>query len=300
MRLLVAGSSGFLGSHVVQAARAGGDDVRTLVRRPVRTDSEVRWDPATAGLDASVLDGVDVVVNLAGSPTIGNPHSGRWARNLRESRVSTTRVLAEAIAAHGDGPPAFVAQNALGWYGDHGSDPVTETDQSLGDSLMTRVTREWQDAAQPAVDAGARVALLRTPPVLDRESAPLKQLATLYRLGLGARLGNGRQFFPVVSLRDWVAAALFVARHPTLGGPVNICAPRTPTNAEFNAALAHAVHRPAFLVAPAFVLRPALGPMAPEILGSVNLVPEKLLDAGFGFQDADVDDVVASGLAKLR
>ena len=136
MHVLVAGASGFLGSHLVEALRADGDEVRTLTRSAPTSADQVAWDPASGKLDPSALDGVDVVVNVAGSPTIGNPHSGKWARNLRESRVTTTRTLAEAIAEH-PGRPAFLAQNGVGWYGDHGPEVITETSDSRGDAFMT-------------------------------------------------------------------------------------------------------------------------------------------------------------------
>jgi uncharacterized protein len=295
MRLLVAGASGFLGGHLVEGLRANGDEVRTLVRSRPSGPHEARWDPAAGRLDASALDEIDVVVNVAGSPTIGNPHSKKWATDLRDSRCSSTRTLAEAIATR-DEKPAFLAQNALGWYGDHGTEVVTEGSQSRGDSFMTQVCREWQAATGPAVDAGARVCVMRTVPVLDRTAPPLKQLLPLFKLGLGARLADGHQFFPVVSLRDWVAAVIHLAHHPSVSGPVNVCAPRTPTNAEFTQALARAVHRKAFLTVPGFVIRVGAGDMAKEVLGSVNVAPEVLEDAGFAFQDEDVDDVIAAAL----
>jgi uncharacterized protein (TIGR01777 family) len=297
VRFLVAGSSGFLGSHLVEALRANGDEVRALVRSEPRGPDEVRWDPAAGEVDASALDGVDVVVNVAGSPTIGNPHSKKWATALRESRISTTRTLADAIAAH-DGKPAFLAQNALAWYGDHGSEVVTESSDSRGDSMMTRLTRDWQDATTPAVAAGSRVCVLRTVPVMDRTAPPLKQLIPLFQLGLGSQLADGRQFFPVISLRDWVAAAVHLGRDASVSGPVNLCAPRTPTNGEFTHALARAVHRKAFLRVPSFVIKAGAGDLATEALGSVNVVPQVLEDSGFAFHDEDVDDVLAAALHK--
>ena len=299
MLVLVAGASGFLGSHLAEALRGRGDEVRALVRRPATAADEVTWDPAAGVLDPAALDGVDVVVNVAGSPTIGNPHSKKWATALRESRLSTTSTLAQAIAGRDD-PPAYLAGNALAWYGDHGSEPVTEEADSRGEAMMTRLCRDWQAAAQPAVDAGSRVVFLRTVPVMDRQSPPLKQLATVFKLGLGARVGNGRQFFPIVSLRDWTAAVLHLADHDSVHGPANICCPRTPTNAEFTTALARAVHRPAFVAVPSFAVRLGAGEMAAEVLGSVNVRPEVLEDSGFVFQDGDVDDVLASGLAGRR
>ena len=297
MLLLVAGASGFLGRHLVEGLRANGDEVRSLVRSAPSAPDQVRWDPAHGSLDPTALDGVDVVVNVAGSPTLGNPHSKTWARNMLESRVSTTRTLADAIAAH-PGKPAFLAQNGVGWYGDHGPEVITEASGTRGDAFMTNVSREWQSAATPAVDAGARVCVLRTVPVYDRTAPPLKQQLLMFQLGLGAQLGDGRQFFPVISLRDWVAAVIHVGHDASLSGPVNLCAPRTPTNAEFTQALARAVHRKAFLRVPAFVIKPGAGRMANEVLGSLNVVPEVLDKSGFRFRDEDVDDVLAEGLKK--
>lgn len=295
MHFLVAGASGFLGRHLVEELRAQGDQVRTLTRSTPHGDDEVRWDPAAGELAASALDDVDVVVNVAGSPTIGNPHSSKWRRNLLESRVATTATLARAIAERPD-PPDFLAQNALGWYGDHGTEVVTEASDSRGDAFMTTVCREWQAATTPAVEAGARVCVMRTVPVFDRSAPPLKQLVPVFRLGLGAQLSDGRQFFPVISVRDWVAAAIHLGRHHSVHGPVNLCAPRTPTNAEFTQALASALHRRALIRVPAFAIRAGAGEMAKEVLGSVNVVPEVLEDSGFEFRDDDVENVLAAAL----
>ena len=299
MHVVVAGASGFLGHHLVEALTAHDHTVTRLVRRDPAADDESRWDPASGQVDRQVVEDADVVVNVAGSPTIGNPHSKTWARNLRESRVTTTRTLAEAIAAS-DKRPAFLAGNAIAIYGDHGDAQVTESGDSRGHTLMTEVTRVWEAAAQPAVEAGVRVCFLRTAPVMDRESEPLNLLRKLFRLGLGGKVGNGRQYFPMVSLRDWTGGVVHLAEHPDASGPFNLCCPETPTNAEFTAALAHAVRRPAFLPVPSPAVKLGAGPLAPELLGSVNLVPQALLDAGFEFRDPDVTAVVAAGLAGAR
>ncbi|HEX3295400.1 MAG TPA: TIGR01777 family oxidoreductase [Nocardioides sp.] len=299
MHVVVGGGSGFLGRHLTEALRARGHTTTSLTRREPTTDSESQWDPAAGRVDGQVIEDADVVVNAAGSPTIGNPHSKRWARNLRESRVTSTRTLAEAIAGSTK-KPAFLAGNAVAVYGDHGDAPVTEAGDSRGHTLMADVTRVWEAAAQPAIAAGARVCVLRTSPVMDRESEPLRILRRLYRLGLGGRLGSGQQYFPMVSLRDWLAAVVFLAEHDTASGPVNICCPETPTNADFTRALAHAVGRPAFVPVPSPAIRITAGPLAPELLGSVNLIPQVLLDAGFEFRDRDAAAVVAAGLSGLR
>jgi uncharacterized protein (TIGR01777 family) len=299
MHVVVGGATGFLGRHLVDAFSAHGHTTTSLVRRESGADTESRWDPASGQVDAQVIEDADVVVNVAGSPTIGNPHSKRWARELRDSRVSTTRTLAEAIAGS-KSKPTFLAGNAVAVYGDHGDQQVTEAGDSRGHTLMAEVTRAWEAAAQPAVDAGARVCVLRTSPVMDRESEPLRTLRRLFRLGLGGKVGNGRQYFPMVSLRDYLAGVVHLAGHSDAHGRFNLSCPRTPTNAEFTRALARAVGRPALLPVPAPVIKIGAGPLAPELLGSVNLVPAALLDIGFEFRDPDVTGVVASGLAGLR
>jgi uncharacterized protein len=299
LHVVVGGATGFLGTHVVAALRARDHTTTSLVRREPEVDAESRWDPSSDLLDARVVEDADVVVNAAGSPTIGNPHSKRWARNLRESRVTSTRVLAEAIAVS-DRKPAFLAGNAIAIYGDHGEEEITEAGDSRGHTLMGEVTRAWEAAAGPAIEAGARVCVLRTSPVMDRESEPLRILRRLYLLGLGGRVGNGRQYFPMVSLRDWLAGVVHLVEHPDAHGRFNLCCPRTPTYSEFNQALGRAVGRPAILRVPAAAVRLGAGPLAPEVLGSVRLVPQALVDAGFEFRDHDVTDVLASGLAGRR
>lgn len=295
LNVVIAGASGFLGSHLSDELRARGHAVVSLVRRPVHSSHESSWDPYAGTYDRDTIERADVVVNLAGTPTIGNPHSGTWARNLRESRVTTTRVLAGAVA-DSDRKPAFLAGNAIAWYGDHGSAVVTETSDSRGDSLLTEVTREWQDAAQPAAEAGARVCFLRTAPVMDRSGPPLKQLTLLTKLGLGARLGDGRQYMSMISLRDWVGGTAHLVEHD-VAGPANLCCPETPTNKEFTDALARAVHRKAFLVAPTAAIKLGAGPLAPEALGSINLRPAVLENSGYAFRDRTVEDVIRAGLA---
>ncbi|MCD4535563.1 TIGR01777 family oxidoreductase [Nocardioides sp. cx-169] len=296
LSILLAGGSGFLGTHLRQELLRRGHTVTSLVRRQPAGGSESRWDPYAGELDRDLVAAADVVVNLAGSPTAGNPHSQKWARELRESRLTTTRLLAEAVAA-AEQPPAYLAGNGISYYGDHGDQVLTEASDSRGHALLTQVTREWQEAADPAVAAGARVCILRTAPVMDRRSAPLKQLLPVFRMGLGARLGRGRQHMAMVSLRDWVGGVVHLAEHADAAGPFNLCCADTPTNAEFTQALARAVHRPAFAFAPAPLLRVAGGRMAPELLGSLNVRPAALEQCGYEVRDRDVDAVLATGLA---
>lgn len=290
MQILIAGASGFLGSHLRDSLVLAGHQVTSLVRREAGP-REAHWDPYAGVLDQALIEAADVVINLAGSPTAGNPHSQKWADDLLSSRVTTTRVLADAIAASSR-RPAFLAGNGISYYGDSGSTVLPETAPSTGDAYLTEVTRQWQAAAQPAVDAGARVCILRTAPVLDAGSPPLKQLLLLFKAGLGGKLASGSQYFPIISTQDWVAAVTFAAEHDDLSGPLNLCCPTTPTNAEFTAALAALVRRPAFFRVPGPVLKVAAGRMAPEVLGSIRSVPDALLSAGFRFADHDVNEVL--------
>lgn len=295
MHVVIAGATGFLGTHLTEHLRVHGHDVTHLTRREPEAPHESRWDPRSGLLDRGLVGSADAVVNLAGASIVGNPHSGRWAREVMDSRVVTTRLLAETVAG-AEHPPALIAGNGISYYGDHGSEPLTEESDSRGEALLTRVAREWQAATEPARAAGARVCVLRTAIVLDRASSPLRELRLLFRAGLGARLGPGSQYFPVVSLRDWVGAVSFLIESRDVSGEFNICCPLTPTNAEFTRALAAAVGRRAFLAAPSAVLRLAAGRMAPELLGSLNTRPAALERAGYDFKDEDVREVLASAL----
>lgn len=298
MHFLIAGSSGFLGTRLVERLGILGHDVTRLVRRPPGA-GEVRWDPYVARLGPDVVDAVDVVVNLAGSPTAGNPHSSKWAEELMNSRVTTTRVLAEAIAESAT-KPVFLAGNGVGIYGDHGSERINEKTPPQGDSLLGRVSKAWQAATGPAREAGARVCLLRTSPVYDRRSQPLAALRLQFKAGLGGRLGDGTQYVPLISARDWVDAVVHVAERDDVSGPFNLCCERVPTNAELTRELARQLHRPAVMHVPAAVLRKAAGEMAPELLNSVNVYPQALLDSGFTFRDPDVAAVLREGLNPSR
>jgi len=297
VHVVIAGASGFLGSHLAAAMSERGHQVTQLVRREPAAPDESRWDPYRRELDQAVIDAADVVVNVAGSKLLGVPYSRKFLRTLHDSRVVTTRVLAEAIA-RSSARPAFLAQSASAWYGDHGDEQVTEGSDSRGDAFMTQVARDWEAATEPARSAGARVVHLRTVPVMQRGSLTLDVLVPQFRLGLGARLGSGRQYFPVISLRDWVGAVTFLLDDETAAGPFNLTSPKPPTNAEFTAAFADALGRRARLVVPAPVLRLVGGKLAPETLGSYRLLPAALEKAGFRFHDEDVHAVLAAALGR--
>ncbi len=297
MHVVIGGATGFLGVHLTRVLEGRGHHVTGLTRRRTTGPGQSTWDPAQGRVDSEVVEAADVVVNLAGTPTVGNPHSQTWADNLRSSRVQSTATLAEAIA-ESERKPAFLAGNGISVYGDHGAEPLTESADSRGDDLLTEVSRVWEAAAQPALDAGARVCILRTAPVMDVRSQPLKALRLLFKLGLGGRLGDGHQYFPMISLRDWVGGVAHLVEHQDARGPFNLSCPETPTNAEFTQALGRALGRPTVLPAPAFAIRLGASRMAPEVLGSKNSVPQALIDAGYEFRDRDVTAVLGAGLAQ--
>lgn len=292
MRVVVGGASGFLGTALVDHLTRAGHDVVRLVRREDASGS--RWDPGAGVVAQDVIDAADAVVNLSGEPIAHWPPTASWKRELATSRLTATSTLAKAIAAS-PRPPIFLSGSGAGIYGpDRGAEPLTE-DSPPGTGFLADLVGDWEDAAGPAVEAGARVAFLRTGLPVHRSGGLLQPMLPAARLGLAATIGNGAQYFPVVSLSDWCRAADHVLTSD-LAGPVNIAVPEVPTNAEFTRALGRRLHRPAGLRIPSTALKLALGSMAADLLGSLRLQPRRLLDSGFEFEHPTVDDVVASAL----
>jgi hypothetical protein len=216
------------------------------------------------------------------------------------SRVESTRTLATTLANLRRPPKALLVASATGIYGSRGDEILDESSEP-GGGFLADLCREWEAAARPAVEAGIRVVNLRFGVVLGPGPGALAKMLPLFRLGLGGRLGSGRQWMSWISLTDAVAAILFLMDTPALAGPVNLTAPYPVTNAEFTRALAHAIHRPDLLPAPAFALRLALGAMADEaLLASARAVPSKLTNAGFSFTHSTLDVALAAALAGTR
>lgn len=297
MRFLIAGSSGFLGTSLRHRLHHLGHPVTRLVRHAPRSAEESQWDPYAGTLDRDQVERADVVVNLAGSPLAGNPHSSRYRRTLLESRVQGTRVLAEAIAGS-ERRPAYLAQNGTSWYGDRGDELLTEDSGPGEGSLLTPVTRQWQEATTPASDAGARVCVLRTAPALGGSGGAFPLMRRGFATGLAGPLGNGKQWFPIISIEDWVRAVLHLTERTEVSGPVNLVAPEPTTNGEFTRELGKRLRRPTALRIPAPLIRAAAGPMAPELLGSFRILPQRLLDSGFEFHHPDVGAVLDAALAR--
>jgi uncharacterized protein (TIGR01777 family) len=295
LRFLLAGASGFLGRAWAGSLVKRGHTVVRLVRRQVRGEDESRWDPYAGMLDPEVVESADVVANLAGAPLAHWPWTARYKSTFTASRVTTTRVLAQAVARSAR-QPVLMAQSGIAGYGDRGAEVITEDTPLDGSGFLAEVTRLWEAATEPAAGAGARVVVMRTAVVLDRTGGALKPMLPIFRLGLGGRFGSGEQYFPTISLSDWVSAATYLAQDATTSGAYNVSGPDTSTNAEFVAELARQVHRPALLRVPALPLRAAGGVAGASLLDSVRVEPRRLIQSGYAFAHNDLQDRVAAAL----
>jgi uncharacterized protein len=295
VRFVLAGSSGFLGTAWTAHLEAAGHEVTRLVRRPAQA-GESRWDPYANKVDLDLIEAADVVANLAGAPLPRVALSASYRKTFADSRVVTTRTLADAIAAT-RGQTALVAQNGIAGYGDRGDAVVTEATATDAETFLAQVTRDWAEATVPATEAGARVVILRTSVVLDKDSLTLKVMKIPFLLGLGGKIGDGKQYFPTISLSDWLRAVTFLAESDSASGVYNITGPNPTTNEEFTKALASRLHRPSFLRVPERPLRMTLGPVAPEVLSSLRVEPTRLLEAGFAFEHPTLESRLTAALA---
>ena len=295
MRVAITGSTGLVGSALAHDLRTSRTDVIRLVRRDPVGDEELRWDPgaADAGLSPGALDGVDAVVHLSGAPVA----SGRWTparkEELRASRIDSTSAIIRAMLAAPKPPPVLIAGSAIGWYGDTGANAVDETAPN-GSGFLAMLVRDWEAATAPASAAGVRVANLRSGIVLSSRGGMLPRLLLPFRLGLGAELGNGRQYISWITLADHIRAVRFLLDRSDLSGPVNLTSPEPATNSELTRALADNLHRAARLTVPAGVLRLALGELSTELLSSCRAVPARLEQAGFAFQYTAIGPALAA------
>ncbi len=292
MRIVVTGASGLIGSALVPALHGDGHTVTTLVRRTPRTGGEIQWDPAAGRLDPAALAGTDAVVHLAGAGIGDRRWTDDYKRLLRDSRIAGTDLLARTLATLTPPPQAFLSGSAVGWYGTSAGGDAGPLDENApaGAGFLARLVEDWEAAATPAREAGIRVVTLRTGVVLSRHGGSLGRQLPLFRLGLGGRLGSGRQWLSWISRTDHVAALRLLLADDSVAGPVNLVAPEPVTNAAFTAALASALHRPAFAAVPRLALRAALGEFADEgVLASQRLAPAVLTAAGFRFTHPDID-----------
>ena len=294
MRVVIAGSSGLIGSALVPRLRENGHDVVRLVRRSPQAPDERGWDPPAGHIAPGALDGADAVVNLCGAGIGDKRWTGAYKQELRDSRMVPTDLLARAVAEQGI--PTLVNGSAVGWYGDTGTMPVDETARA-GSGFLAALCRDWEGATKPAADAGARVVLVRTGLVLSRNGGLMGRLKPLFGFALGGRLGSGQMYWPWITLDDEVGAILHALTHDTISGPLNATGPAPVTNAEFTRVMAQQIGRPAPWVVPAFALRAALGEFADEgVLVSQRVLPAKLEQDGYVFRHSTVQTALAAVL----
>lgn len=301
MRVVVAGGTGFLGSPLTWSWAEEGHDVRVLTRAlpPGSSQHEpgtgkpgitrIGWRPESDGEPlVETLNGADVVVNLAGE-SIGE---GRWTdarkKALHDSRIVATRGLADAIAAAATPPHTLLSASGVGYYGDRGGDVLTET-STPGSDFLARLCVEWEDEARRAEAAGVRVVLLRSGLVFEKTGGALAKMLLPFKLGIGGRLGSGRQYLSWIHRLDWIEIVRWLVDAHRVSGPVNVTAPSPVTNAEFTRALARSLRRPALIPAPAFALRLALGEFADSLLAGQRAIPARAQGAGYHFRYPDLE-----------
>ena len=306
MKVLISGASGLVGSALARSFVSGGHEVRRLVRRkpvaaaavPPKGDGrEIFWDPAAGKLEPDALEGIDAVVHLAGENVAG----GRWTaarkRRILNSRVAGTGLIARAVAA-ADPPPVLASASAIGFYGDRGDQPVDET-AAGGDGFLAGVCRQWEAAASPALDRGARVVLVRIGLVLSSRGGALAKMLTPFRLGLGGIVGDGRQVMSWIHLDDLVGVFEHALADPNLSGPINAVAPAAVTNRDFTRTLGRVLGRPTLVPMPAPMVRLAFGEMGTELLlASTRVVPSRLQASGYAFRFPDLESALRHELGR--
>jgi uncharacterized protein (TIGR01777 family) len=296
MNVLVTGASGLIGSALTAELERGGDAVRRLTRGLPGGPAQFRWDPAAGDVEPAALEQLDAAVHLAGESVAGRWTDAKKERILR-SRVDGTRTLASALASAEHPPRVLVCASAIGYYGDRGDELLTEASPP-GDDFLAEVVKQWEAASEPAEQAGIRVVRLRFGIVLSRAGGALGTMLLPFRLGVGGKIGSGRQWMSWVSIDDVVGAIRYALMTETLAGACNTVAPDPVTNAEFTKALGRALHRPAVLPVPGFAARAALGEFSGEVLKSTRVVPARLTESGYSFRHTQVDAALRDVLGR--
>ncbi len=296
MHIVVSGSSGLIGTALVDRLRREGHEVVRLVRRAPGT-GEAQWDPTAGKLDVGVIDAADAVINLAGAGIGDHRWTAEYKQEVLRSRTTTTALLANTIAASSTPPAVFLSGSAIGFYGDTGDTSVDERSKA-GDGFLADVCRAWEEAAAPA-EAATRLVLLRTGIVLSAKGGALKKQLPMFKLGLGGRFGSGKQWQSWVSIDDEIGAIIHLLT-TDVSGPVNLTAPNPVTNAQFAKALAHALHRPSLLPIPAFGPKLLLGGELADALlfDGQRVLPTVLQQSGYTFEHPTLDGALRAVLAK--
>ncbi len=292
LKIAITGGNGFLGAQLSALLKTQGHDV-SVVTRSKRRDSDIRWDPAKGEIELPRLEGLDAVINLAGE----NLTSGRWSderkKRIYNSRIDGTKLLVDAFLQLDEPPEVFLSGSASGYYGHHPEKEFDET-SSAGEGFLAEVCQDWEAAALRAESARTRVCLLRTGIVIDPRGGALQKMLPAFRFGLGGPLGNGEQWFPWVSIEDWIGGVAWLLFAQKAKGPVNLVSPQALQQKEFAKELGSALSRPAVFPAPKVALRLALGEMADEaLLASAKVQPKALERLDYDFATPRLSDLLS-------
>lgn len=294
MKVVVTGASGLVGSALVSSLESDGHEVIRLVRRAPNNPKEVRWDP-NGQPDAALVESSDAVVHLSGE-TISGWWTERKKSRILNSRVRGTETIAHAIARAQNKPKVFLSASGVGYYGSRKDEVLTEESTS-GSGFLADLARQWEGATKAAERAGVRTVLLRISIVLAKQGGALPQMLPPFKMGLGGKVANGKQYWPWISIDDIVRVIRFAIENPNLSGPVNVCAPQQTTNKEFTKALGRVLRKPTFFPLPSVAVTLLLGEMGQEaLLTSERVEPVKLKQAGFEFKHPEIEQALRAVL----
>jgi len=288
MKVLISGSHGLVGQALIESLTNDGHEIHRLVRRRAVGSSEIEWHPNQGQIDAEHLERFDAVVHLAGESIA----SGRWSaekkQKIRDSRVEGTRLLSRSLQQLSQPPASFVCASAIGYYGNRGDQVLTE-ESSPGNDFLSQVCVEWEEATQPAIEKGIRTVNARFGIILDKEGGALAKMLPPFRMGVGGRIGDGKQWMSWIALDDVIGGLRLAMTNQTLLGAVNFVAPHPVTNAEFTRALGRVLSRPTLFPIPAFGVRLVFGEMADSLLlASQRVEPARLKDLDYEFKHSEI------------
>jgi len=294
MKILLSGASGLVGSALMPKLEAAGHSCVQLVRRDPTDSNEIQWDPSAGTLSPAAFDGVDAVINLSGAGIA----EGRWTearkKILVDSRVDCTALLAKTMAGLETKPSHFVSASAIGYYGNRGDESLTEV-SSPGEGFMSNICVQWENAAEAAREAGIRTSHIRIGIVLTPDGGALEKMLPPFKMGMGGRVGTGKQMMSWIGMHDILRAIEFVTTHPSVEGAINLTTPHPVANAEFTKTLGEAINRPTAIPAPAFIIKKMFGEMGEALLlGGAKVLPAKLEALGFTFDHPGLPEALAA------
>ena len=294
MRILISGSHGLVGKALISELTKNGHEIVSLVRHASEGTSEIEWHPNQGSIDSERVGGFDVVVHLAGESIA----SGRWTdekkRKIRESRVMGTTLLSQSLARSSKPPAVFISASAIGYYGNRGDELLNEK-SAPGNDFLAEVCVAWERATGEAEARGVRTVHTRFGIILDQEGGALAKMLTPFRMGVGGRIGDGKQWMSWIALVDVIQGLQFVIEHNSITGPVNFVAPNPVTNSEFTKSLGDALSRPTLFPMPSFAARLAFGEMADALLlSSAKVEPKRLQQSGYRFEFENLQPALAA------